>query len=287
MIKIQHIVTVLFLASCASQPAKPPVPEWTHQTSRMVDNGYIVYVGKGEAGRADDAQFKAEGLALEDLANECSVVPKGTRVEDRYLETEEHGYVSYTKIAVELASCDEATKAVEPEAIRKIANAQFTEQLKKYQDMQETGFREEEDGEPLEPPTVVEAAPAQGTYSDHVHFYMTRQYVAYQKEIVVLAPPTTYAPGSKEAVVFHDSVVPATQRIQGLEQKDPGLKSAPMAYHEVPGRPKMERPESLGRAAKKAHAKHEAVAPRPKQQNRRSENRENKSGKQRKKRRHF
>ena len=259
---------LVFISACSSEPTVAPAPDWTHQASRMVDNGYIVYVGKGEASRADDAQFKAEGLALEDLANECSMVPKGTRVEDRYLVTTKNGYTSYTKVALELQACDEATKATSPEAIRKIANVNFTSQLKKYQDLEETGFRSDaEDGEEIEAPTEIAAAPSQGTYNDHVHFYMTRQYIAYQKEVVVLSPPTAYQPGSKETELFNHQVVPATQTVAGLEQKDPTLKSAPTAYHEVSDRPKIERPGGLQKAAQHARERnqHALAAPRPAQ----------------------
>jgi hypothetical protein len=271
MIKTQLLLIPSLLASllfvgCASEPAKPTGPAWTQQSSRMVDNGYIVYVGKGEASRADDAQFKAEGLALEDLANECSMIPKGTRVEDRFVESTKTGYTSYTKIALQMQDCDEAIKATDPETIRKIANTNFTEQLKKYQDLEETGFRgEAEDGETIEAPTVIAAAPSQGAYTDHVHFYMTRQYIAYEKEVVVLAPPTAYTPGSKEAVMFNQHVVPATQTVATLEQKNPTFKTAPMAYHEVPNRPKIERPGSLQKAATRARERNQrgTAAPRP------------------------
>lgn len=254
------------MSACSSEPTAPPAPDWTHQASRVVDNGYIVYVGKGDASRADDAQFKAEGLALEDLANECSMVPKGTRVEDRFMVSAKNGYTAYTKVALELQECDEATKATTPEAIRKIGNVNFTSQLKKYQDLEETGFRSEaEDGDEIEAPTVIAAAPAQGTYSDHIHFYMTRQYVAYEKEVVVLAPPATYQPGSKEAVLFNQQVVPATQTVASLQQKDPTLKTAPMAYHEVPDRPKIERPANLQKAAAHSRERNQRAlgAPRP------------------------
>jgi hypothetical protein len=268
ILRLAALCLLVFLSACSSEPTVPPAPDWTHQASRMVDNGYIVYVGKGEASRADDAQFKAEGLALEDLANECSMVPKGTRVEDRYLVTTKTGYTSYTKVGLELQECDEATKATDPEAIRKIANVIFTSQLKTYQDFEETGFRSEaEDGKEIEAPTEIAAAPSQGTYNDHVHFYMTRQYIAYQKEVVVLAPPTAYQVGSKESALFNQQVLPATQTVAGLEQKDPTLKTAPTAYHDVTDRAKVERPAGLQKAAQHARERnqHSFAPPRPSQ----------------------
>ena len=43
----------------------------------------------------------------------------------------------------------------------------------------------------VEPPADYAAAPAhQAGYDDNVHFFVTRQYVAYQKQIVILSPPS-------------------------------------------------------------------------------------------------
>lgn len=234
----------------------------------MVDNGYIVYVGKGEAARADDAQFKAEGLALEDLANECSMIPKGTRVEDRFTEQTKSGYTTYTKIALELQECDEAQKTADPAEIRKIANVNFTDQLKKYQDMEETGFRgEAEDEEEITPPTEIAAAPAQGSYPPNVHFYVTRQYVAYEKEVVVLSPPTAYQPGSVESTQFAQHVVPAQANVASMEMREPTLKTNPTPWSQLPNRPKIERPATLQKAAQHARTRNERRmnAPRPSQ----------------------
>src|SRR6202042_1536036 len=109
------------------------------QPTRTVDNGYIVYVGAVEDISSERAQFKAEGLALEDLANECSMIPKGTRIEDRYMAKGDHDSTAYVKLALEFQECDQARHAVNPDDIRKVANVAFTDQLKKYQDLEATG----------------------------------------------------------------------------------------------------------------------------------------------------
>src|SRR6185312_16331964 len=121
----------LLLTSCSSEQ-KPTAPPWTHGATRVVDNGYIVYVGVGHAPDPDRAQFKAEGQALEDLANECSMIPKGTRFEDRYSEKEEYETTAYVKVALEFQECDTAQRSLDPSEIRKLANVNFTEELKKY-----------------------------------------------------------------------------------------------------------------------------------------------------------
>src|SRR4051794_40170297 len=106
-----RLVTLCFgifsLAGCASHAPSQDAPAWTQANSRTVDNGFIVYVGHAEAPNADRGEIKAEGVALEDLANECSFIPRGTRVENRYSAPNgEHVALAYVQVAVELQECD-------------------------------------------------------------------------------------------------------------------------------------------------------------------------------------
>ena len=100
---MKYIFIFLVVAGCATESSDRPfsVPEWTKAPTRTVDNGYIVYIGSGEDSAKDRASFKAEGAALQDLANECSFVPKGTRLEDRFDKVEGSLHESYAKVAVE------------------------------------------------------------------------------------------------------------------------------------------------------------------------------------------
>jgi hypothetical protein len=240
------ILPLIFLLGCHSEP-KRTGPDWVYEPTRIVDNGYIVYVGKGQFSYEDRAQFKAEGLALEDLANECSLIPKGTRIEDRYSEQLEKETVTYVKIGVEFQECIDAQKTVDPIAIKKIASVNFAEQLKKYQDLEETGeMPEKTEGYEVLPMADVPPAPAQNpNWSSSVHFYAVRQYVAYQKEVVILSPPTAYAPQSVETQHFVSAVQPATNQLQVMEQKDPSLKSQPKTWSQIQDRPKVQRPQNL------------------------------------------
>lgn len=251
------------LTACSSEP-KRTQPEWLHQPTRVVDGGYIVYVGSAAGPNADRAQFKAEGVALEDLANECSLLPKGTRIEDRYTEPVGREFVAYVKLAVEFQDCEAGRTALQPETIRAVANVSFTAQLKRYQDYMETGELSNSPGEAVAvaPPTEdLEPPPARDARRDEtLHFYMTRQYVAYQKEVVVLAPPTAYAPNSPETKQFVAGIAQPSQQLTVMEKNNPQLKAAPKPWSHLTEKPALARPKSL----QPAHApRAENARPRP------------------------
>lgn len=268
--KYMSVFLVMGFAACSSTP-KIQSPEWTHQPTRIVDNGYIVYTGVATAPQPDRAQFKAEGIALEDLANECSMIPKGTRIEDRFVERQEGSpradSTAFVKIALEFQECEQAKRALDPAEIRKLASLGFTEQLKKYQDLSETGEMPVAgaDGE-IEPPEEIPSPPAPVSgRGDSVHFFVVRQYVAYQKEVVVLSPATAYAPGSPRVEKFVAQVTPAAQQVQTLEHESPTLKT--QAWSQIPNRPQNLRPPSL---APKPNVKKLEVRPPPQMNPRRN-----------------
>lgn len=244
MSQIVLSIILLILSACSSEPKKTS-PEWIHQPTRIVDNGYIVYVGVGSASGAERAQFTAEGLALEDLANECSMIPKGTRIEDRHVEREEHGATAYVKVALEFQECELMRRTLDPGEIKKLASLGFTEQLKKYQDLEETGeMPGQGEVSEVEPPDEIGPPPRRlEAWNESTHFFVVRQYVAYQKELVILSPRTAYAPGSPQSQKFLEQIQPSAQQIAGIEQKAPALRR--QAWSKVPDRPRVPRPASL------------------------------------------
>jgi len=241
-------VLLLGLMECSSETTleKSRLPQWAQQPTRTVDNGYIVYVGHSEAPTRQKAQFKAEGIALEDLANECSMIAKGTRVEDRFTETTQNGFNAYAKIAIEFQTCDQASKTIDPDEIRKLASAPFTEQLRKYQEFDETGVIPANDEVAVvEPPNEIPSAPTATANNDNVQFYVVRQYVAYQKQIVILSPPNSYAPGSPQTVQFTSAMQPAVTQVQTMAATNPSYRTNPTPWSRIPNRPVLPRPLSL------------------------------------------
>jgi hypothetical protein len=245
------LIAFFFLSACSTVPTSP---DWTRQPTRTVDGGYIVYIGTGEASNAERAQFKAEGLALEDLANECSMIPKGVRIEDRFVEKSEHESKAYVKLALEFQECEQARRTNDPSEIKKIANVAFTEQLKRYQDLEETGeMPDRSEVAEVEPPSEISQPPPRAVgWSEPTHFYVMRQYVAYQKEIVVLSPPTAYAANSPANKQFIAQVQPAAEQLHGIEEKTPALRK--QAWSKVPDRPAVSRPQNLAPRHQMAHS---------------------------------
>jgi hypothetical protein len=240
------IAFAALFVSCASE-SKPDLPTWTQSPTRTVDNGYIVYIGSGMSRDNDKAQFKAEGVALEDLANECSFLPKGVRLEDRYLEKGKNENTAYVKVAVEFQSCVEAQKTIEPSEIKKLANVSFTEQLRRYQDLEETGeMPDKSEYGSFEVPAEIPPAPVrESKWNDSMHFAVMRQYVAYQKETVILAPAKSYAPQSPESTQFISALQPAVGQIQETAAKTPALAQEPHPWSKMMDRPRVERPAVL------------------------------------------
>jgi hypothetical protein len=237
------IAALPLLTRCSSEPTAPPEPGWVHQATRVVDNGYIVYVGTGEDPSLERAQFLAEGKALEDLANECSFAPKGTRIEDHYNNKEKYQYHSFAKVAVEIQECDSAQKALDPQAIRELANQPFAEQIQKYQDLADQPEEEEvaqnNNGQaPVAPPASGEGSYNNG-YAVHngFSFFVVSQQVAYQKEVVILSPPTMYQPGAPETVAFGREITPAAAQVQTFAHDNPQIRNTAPSWSNMPNRP--------------------------------------------------
>lgn len=216
------IPSLLTLAGCSSAPHAADAPAWLAQPARTVDNGYLVYIGVGEDDTLERSRFKAEMTAVADLANECSLAPKGTRTEDRYDERYAGHQRSYAKVAVTFEECEAAKRAVDPNAILLVANARLAEELKKYQEMTEST-------PPPPPPAVAEAAepgtePEPAAFTDPAQYYAARQQLVYWKQAVILAPPGAYPPQAPQTAAFVRYVAPVASRVQVFEHHHPAVR---------------------------------------------------------------
>jgi hypothetical protein len=238
---MRYIFLFVLLAGCSSTP-KVTGPDWIRQPTRIVDGGYIVYIGSATASNDSRAQFNAEGQALEDLANECSMIPKGARIEDRYAEKDKRDSKAWVKLALEFQECEEGKHAVDPNEIQRVANVPFTQQLKKYQDLMETGEMPTEVAA-VDPGQIPPPPQRNPGWNDNTNFFVMRQYVAYQKEVVVLAPPTYYAANSPQNQQFTNTIRPTAEQITNVEHSTPAIRT--QAWSQVPQRPLVARPASL------------------------------------------
>ncbi len=232
--------------SSGPEPAADVAPAWVHQPSRTVDNGYIIYIGTGEDRTPERARLLAEGQALSDLANECSFAPKGARTEDRYDHVSGILHQSYVKVAVDFQSCEEAKGQIQPEEIRKLASVPMTEEIERYHDLVEDEDdlnRDEEAG--LSPEAQAELAKTgpPGQYStsgvapvrwvvvqNEPSFLIYRQQIAYQKQTVILAPPTQFAPQSPQSQAFAAQMAGPTAQVQSFETAHPIMRTSSTTY---------------------------------------------------------
>ena len=203
------VACALGVVACSSKPAAPEgaaLPEWARQPTRIVDNGYIVYVESDEDAVKDRARMKAEGLALQDIANECTFVPKGARIEDRFDVKTGPVHQSYAKIGLEMQTCEEAKKAGSPEAIRKLADAPMTEEIARYREATAQAV-----AQPDEPSAPTEAsreagpmptaAPGSAPVAPSTReYFVAREQIVYVKQSIILAPPTAYPAGAPQTV---------------------------------------------------------------------------------------
>jgi hypothetical protein len=216
----------LAFASCSSgKPNESDAPAWVHQPARTVDGGYIVYVGTGEDRVLERSRFKAEGMALQDVANECSFPPKGTRTETYFDEVDAGVHRSYAKVAVEFQDCEAAKTAVEPEAVRKLANVAQTEEIKRYQEMVDSPEPEEVQGLPV----ASNGTPGQPIGGD-TQFFVVRQQIWYAKQVVILSPPGYYVAGTPQYTVYTRAVAPATASVINYQAVHPQVQTWPRTF---------------------------------------------------------
>jgi len=233
---------LILLGGCATAPA---IPEWTSDPARTGDNGYIVYTGSALEARSDEAQLAAEGTAIQDLANECSFAPKGARVENHFLLKTKDGYEAYAQVAVDYHTCTAAQQAVAPDEIKQLASAPFMEELKRYQDSIGASAQLAAAGDSAQNP-----APA--AMKDDEDFFLARQYVASQKQVVILAGPGAYAPESAQTRVFIDNVTPVIRPIRVYYEQNPRLATASTTWSTMETRVRRRYPRAFRAAVVRA-----------------------------------
>lgn len=214
----------VLISACSSAPA-PSSPDWIRGASRTVDGGYIVFVGTGEDPAPEKSTFKAESMALQDLANECSFAPKGTRIEDHYSERSGSTTLTYAKVGISFIDCDAAKAANDPEAIRKLASAPLAEQLKKYQDLVYAAAEPESETKGGEGNPMLNSTSAPPPIADEDHFFIVRQRVAFVKQTVILAPETVYVPSAPATVAVTRQLSSQNENLRVYEQSNPGVKT--------------------------------------------------------------
>ena len=229
------------LCACSSNSkstvATPSEPVWIHQPTRTVEGGYIIYVASSEARTLDQSQSHAQSAAIQNVANECSFAPKGTRLEDLYSNTAGILHRTFAKVAVSFQECEEAQHALDPAQIKVLANVAMTERVKHYQDAIDQEENEQNATEVESDQTGLNPALADQTIQNPVQFLVVRQQIAYAKEWVILAPATSYAANSRESAYFQQVVTPATTQVQNYQTQNPAVKNAQTGWSTLAVKP--------------------------------------------------
>lgn len=219
----------VILGACSSEtPRNGPDPSWIRDPARTVDNGYIVYIGTGDDSASDRAAFKAEAQAMQDLANECSFVPKGARLEDRFQKTEGNLKEAYAKVGVEFQLCEQAKKTLNPDEVRKLANAEMAAEIKRYQEgLGQQDLKEIAENEAGEEVPMGAAPPP---LNNDFHYFVVREQIANEKEYVILSPPAAYAPGAPATAQYMTAVQAPTQQVAAYQVAHPEAVKSPQTW---------------------------------------------------------
>ncbi len=84
---------------------KPCDGEWAKQESRTQGNGWIWYPSKATDSNLYKADLRAKGFALEQLTQECEVIPKDARFHERCVENNGGNYLVKVRVSVKNKSC--------------------------------------------------------------------------------------------------------------------------------------------------------------------------------------
>jgi len=223
----------------------------TSVPTRSVVGDTLSYHAVATAVDREKARFQAEGAALEDLANECSLIPKNTRVENENFDKGGYENKVGSTLMVPLAECMRARTTLEPNSIREVADPLLTARLKLYQDFVETGrvpFIHEMVR--VDVPEEMPVAPDRDSHWDDTEFYyVLRQTLAYQKQIAVLAPKSAFAT-LPEVRRFDAAVEPVESLLRSMQTNNPSLRTKPLAWSDLKDTPRVPRPECLRRGSR-------------------------------------
>lgn len=212
-VSIGVVSLVCIIVSCSTTPdaplkselAPPPPPAWTRQPARALVGDELVYIGIGEDRKKENAKTKAEAYALQNLANDCSFIPKDARIQDKSFE-ESSGIITriYAQASVSSTSCEKAKSATDPAQIVAMANPEFVARVSDYQTL-------------YDPPEPEEAMPLRGATSgpsimDVHRLVIVRQQVALTKQDIILYEQSPDNPPQM------DGVTAASRAVSGYEQ---------------------------------------------------------------------
>lgn len=193
--------------ACASHSIVGQNKAWTDQLGRSFESKNLVIVSTALGSTAASAKFKSEAKGLEDLANECSFVPKGTHIEDEVTQKSYDQFIVFSKIVIEEKFCETGKRLLQLAEIEQMANLGYTEQILKNQLQSEKPVVQPPVSSklpkltsatkvpPMSPRQKIErllSSDEASVIHDDGDFFMTRQQIAFLKQAILLSAKGLY-----------------------------------------------------------------------------------------------
>ena len=232
LILVTGALAGLALSSCASLGIQNK--SCIEQPGRSYENQNLVMVSSAKSNTESSAKFNAESQALEDIANECSFVTKGTRVDDQLAKREGNEVTVFVKIIVERSLCEEAKKSIKPQEIQKLSNLGYAEQILKNQIENEKKITFKSP-----PPNakqkveLILAAEHPSMIHDDGDFFMARQQIAFLKQATLLSTQGLFSQKLIESDKMRFVLAQKIQAAQDYETLNPALKSSAMTWSTI------------------------------------------------------
>ena len=172
---------------------------------------------------------------------------QGHSQQDRFEQKDGNNhYKAWVKLSIQYEDC-EAANTVDPADVRKLANLQMTEELKRYQQMidePEPQALAAGDNAGMNP-QLGSTSTAQSSSSgavrvvavqDYNSYFWAREQIAYTKQIVILAPPAQYQPGTPQTMVYMQQMAPAQAAVHQYAVQYPVVRTWNQTYSASPVR---------------------------------------------------
>lgn len=78
---------------------------WAKQPIRTQGGGWVWFLGKGINSKKSMAEFLADGIALSRIKDECSIIPKSTRIVEKCYEIDSGSYLFYSRASYRGKDC--------------------------------------------------------------------------------------------------------------------------------------------------------------------------------------
>ncbi len=200
---------------------------WTSNPGRSFENKNILMVSSAKDANLERAKFKAEAEALGDLANECSLIVKGTQLEDQAVFKDQNQIQVFVRFAIEKSRCEEAKLSISPQEFARLANFGYIEQVLKYQQEveKEIAFKAPPPSPYVKIAMILEAAEVTLIHDDR-EFFMARQQIAYLKQALLLGSKGLISNRQIDFEKVQNGIIKKVKAIQEYEKLNPALMAS-------------------------------------------------------------